>query len=67
MIIWLYNGRYENVIPLVGGFHTLLVYLKILYKKCNCLGLQDWLVDAGAIQQGSVCKGNRRQTLPERN
>ena len=33
MIMWLYNGKYENVIPLIGGFHLLLVYLKILYKK----------------------------------
>ena len=47
---------YENVIPLISGFHALLVYLKILYKKYNCLGLQDWWVDAGAIQEGSVCK-----------
>ena len=38
----LYNGKYENVIPLTGGFHKLLVYLKILCKKYNCLGLQDW-------------------------
>ena len=25
MIMWLYNDKYENVIPLIGGFHTLLV------------------------------------------
>ena len=56
MIMWLYNGKYENVIPLIDGIHTLLVYFKILYKKHNCLGLQDWWVDAGAIQEGSVCK-----------
>ena len=41
MIMWLYNGNYENFITLIGGFHTLLVSLKILYKKYNCLGLQD--------------------------
>ena len=29
-IMWFYNGKYENVIPLIGGFHTLLVYCKIL-------------------------------------
>ena len=29
-IMWFYNGKYENVIPLIGGFHTLLVYFKIL-------------------------------------
>ena len=56
MIMWLYNDKYENVIPLIGGFHIFLLYLKILYKKYNCLGLQDWWVDAGAILEGSVCK-----------
>ena len=25
MIMWLYNDKYENVIPLIGGLHTLLV------------------------------------------
>ena len=29
-IMWFYNGKYENVIPLIGGFHTLSVYFKIL-------------------------------------
>ena len=52
MIMWLFNGKYESVIPLIGGFHTLLVFLKILYNKYICLGLQDWLVHAGAIQEG---------------
>ena len=40
MITWFYNGsKYENVIPLIGGFHTLLVCLNILQawtgKACN--------------------------------
>ena len=48
MIMWLYNGNYKNITILIGGFHTLLVYLKILYKKYNCLGLQVWRVDSGA-------------------
>ena len=51
MIMWIYNSKYENAIPLVGRFHTFLVYLKILYKKYNCLGLQDWWVDDGAKQE----------------
>ena len=56
MIIWLHEGKYDKLIPLIGGFHTLLVYLKILHKKYACLGLQQWWVDAGAIREGSVCK-----------
>ena len=54
--MWLYNGKHENVVPLIGGFHTLLIYLKILHKKYNCLGLHDWWVDPGAIQEVPVCK-----------
>ena len=54
MIIWLYEKKYDKIIPLIGGFHTLLVYLKILFKKYGCLGLQQWWVVANAIQQGSV-------------
>ena len=54
MILWTHKYKYNKIIPLLGGFHTLLVYLKILYKKYGCLGLQDWWVDAGAIADGSV-------------
>ena len=54
MIIWLYEKKYDKIIPLIGGFHTLLVYLKILFKKYGCLGLQQWWVAANAIQEGSV-------------
>ena len=28
LITWLYIGKYENVIRLIGRFHALLVYLK---------------------------------------
>ena len=30
--------------------------METVYKKYNCLDLQDWWVDAGAIQGGSFCK-----------
>ena len=54
--MWLYNGKHENVVPLISGFHTLLIYLKILHKKYNCLGLLDWWDDAGAIQECQFVK-----------
>ena len=53
-IMWMHPDRYEKIVPLIGGFHTLLVNLKILYKKYGCFGLQDWWVDASAIAEGSV-------------
>ena len=37
-IIWK-DKKYERVINIMGGFHILLVKLKILYKKYN---LQQW-------------------------
>ena len=40
----------------MGEFHTILVTLKILYKKYGCLGFKDWWVDAGVIASGSVAK-----------
>ena len=54
VILWMHKCKYNKVIPLLGSFHTSLVYLKILYKKYGCLRLQDWWVDAGAIADGSV-------------
>ena len=37
MMMWLYNGKYENAIPFIGGFHTLLVYLKYYIKNITVL------------------------------
>ena len=54
MIMWLEKEKYEKIVPILGGFHTLLVYLKILHKKFGCLGMQDWWSDANAIAEGSV-------------
>ena len=38
MIKWLNEGFYDKIFPLLGGFHTLLVKLKILHKKYGLLG-----------------------------
>ena len=54
IISWLNLVGYDKIIPLMGGFHTILVNLKILFKKYGCLGFKDWWVDAGAIADGSV-------------
>ena len=41
MILLMHQSKYDKIVPLFGGFHTLLIYLKILYKKYRCFGLQD--------------------------
>ena len=54
IIKWLYGKRYDKITSLLGGFHTLNVMLKILYKKYALLGLKDWWIDADAIAMGSA-------------
>ena len=56
IISWMNQEKYDKIIPLMGGFHTILVNLKILFKKYGCLGFKDWWVDAGAIAEGSVAQ-----------
>ena len=58
MIKWLHDDNYNKIIPLLGGFHTLLVKLKILRKKYGILGLKEWWIDAEAIQAGSAEKAD---------
>ena len=31
-----------NIINIMGGFHILLVTLKVFYKKWNLKGLKEW-------------------------
>ena len=56
MIKWAAEGKYDKIIALLGVFHTLIVKLKILYKKCGTLGMREWWVDSGAIVEGSSIK-----------
>ena len=42
------------MIPIMGGFHQLRVFQRILFKRYNCLDLQDWFVDYGIITAGSA-------------
>ena len=56
IISWLNQDAYDKMIPLMGGFHTILVNIKILFKKYSCLGFKDWWVDVVAIADGSVAQ-----------
>ena len=56
ILSWLNQDEYDKIIPLMGGFHTILVILKILFKMYGCLGFKDWWVDAGAIADGSAAQ-----------
>ena len=53
MIKWLNEGLYDK---LFGGFHTLLVKLKILHKKYGLLGMKDWWLDSNVADVGCADK-----------
>ena len=38
----------------MGGFHQIRVFEKVLFKRYNCLGFQDWFVYSGKIATGSA-------------
>ena len=54
MIEWLNEGFYDKIFQLLGGFHTLLVKLKILHKNFGLLGMKDWWVDSNVVAVGSL-------------
>ena len=54
IIKWISAGRYDKVIPIIGGFHTILVQLKIIYKKYKMIGYTDWWISSDIIAAGSA-------------
>eukprot|EP00794_Sanderia_malayensis_P016352 gene16352-17996_t len=54
IISWMHEGRYDKIITLMGGFHTVLVNLKVLGKKYGCIGLNSWWIDSKVIAEGSA-------------
>ena len=40
IIQWLYEGKYDKIIPLNGGVHPLLLKLKILLRKYGPIGIK---------------------------
>ena len=53
-LIWKYKDKFKSVIPLMGGFHQLRVFQKILYKRYAVIGYPAWYSDAGVIAEGSA-------------
>ena len=52
-LIWKDEDLYASVIPILGGFHQVSVIQKILYKRHQCMGYEDWFVDSEIIAPGS--------------
>ena len=55
-IMWEEGDKYKEITSIKGGFHILLVNLKILYKKYGLLGLRGWRVKSKIIADGSIDK-----------
>ena len=53
-IIWKHSDAYKKVIILMGGFHTLRVRQRLIFKRHGFLNFKDWCVDSGIIALGSV-------------
>ena len=56
IIKWLNEELYDKIFLLSGGFHTLLVNSKILYKKYGLLRMKDWWVDSNVAALDSADK-----------
>ena len=54
IISWMHKGRYDKIITLMEGFHTIIVNLKILGKRYGCLGFNSWWIDSEVIAEGSA-------------
>ena len=53
-LIWNNPLRYQKHIVMIGSFHVICAYLKMLGKKMNGTGLDDIFVEAGLITPGSL-------------
>ena len=53
-IIWNNPARFSKHIVMMGSFHIVCGYLKMLGKKMNGSGLDDIFIEAGLITSGSV-------------
>ena len=47
----------------MGGFQQMQVFQRILFKRNNCLGLQDWFVDSGTITTGSTSQVFKKEDI----
>ena len=53
-ILWKYPDRYFKIIPLLGGFHELLVRQKLIHKRHSIIGYKQWFVESGVMLEGSA-------------
>lgn len=47
-------NKYRDIVPFLGPFHTQCVMMSAIYKRYKGSGLEDVLIAAGVIAEGSV-------------
>ena len=55
-IIWNHGDLFKRVIPILGGFHQLMCFQKIMYKRSACLGIEKWITGAGTTKSASAAE-----------
>ena len=50
----IYLKRFTNIIPIIGTIHQQMSFFYALHKRFKCSGLDDVVVTAGIVVQGSV-------------
>ena len=53
-LVWNSPEKYQRHILLIGIFHLLCTYMKMIGKKMACTGLGDVFVEAGLVSGGSL-------------
>ncbi len=53
-LIWKNPERYKDHIIMIGSFHVVCAYMKMVGKKMDGSGLSDVLLEAGLVTSGSV-------------
>ena len=51
-----YRDIYLKIVSLIDGSHQMHVFQRVLFKRYNCLILQDSFVDSGTTAAESVCQ-----------
>ena len=53
-IMWAHRDRFPNIVPRLGVFHIICMFLGVIGKRFQAAGLRDICVESGAVAEGSV-------------
>ena len=52
--VWKYPVKYEKHIVMIGTFHVIRAYFKMIGKKMDGTGISDILLEAGLMSSGAL-------------